>query len=57
MALGPAVSITTHTKPPIPSMANAIKIPGNVTYLSDGSTTIHIQPMTEYQNLIRLVES
>jgi hypothetical protein len=53
VALGPAVSITAHTRPPIPSMANAIEIPGNVTYLSDGSTTIYIHPMTEYQDLIR----
>ena len=56
VALGPAVSITAHTRPPIHSMVNVIEIPGNVTYLSDGSTTIYIHPMTEYQDLIRLVQ-
>ncbi|XP_021936972.1 uncharacterized protein LOC110838250 isoform X1 [Zootermopsis nevadensis] len=51
VSLGPAVSITAHTRPPVPSMDDMIEIPDNSSYLS-GSLTVFLHPSTMYQDLI-----
>ncbi|XP_069699199.1 uncharacterized protein [Periplaneta americana] len=52
VSLGPAVSITTHTQPPVPSMDGLIEVQGDLQAMSFGPKAI-LQPTMENQELIR----